>query len=195
MKKIIVPILFLFISTISFAQPKFNLGLKAGFNNSKITCNVNAYTSESISKAHFGAFGRVGWGKLFVQPEIYFSSKGGNVDYDSGVLDAVRSIDYSTVDVPVLLGFELFKISIVDVHVIGGPLFSFVTNSSIEGDAEFSEEYFNNHYMGFQYGLGVDVWFLTFDARMEHGSKNMFEHPDIEGNNRTFMLTVGFKIL
>ena len=195
MRKVIVPILFLLISAISFAQPKFDLGLKAGFNNSKISFNIDDYNSESISKAHFGAFGRVGWGKLFVQPEIYFSSKGGNVNLNSGLLSAVQSINYSTVDVPVLLGFELFKISIVDVHVIGGPLFSFITKSSVEGDDYFSEEYFENHYMGFQYGLGVDVWFLTFDARMEHGSKNLFSHPEVEGNNRTFMLTVGFKIL
>lgn len=195
MRKIIIPILFLLISAISFAQPKLDLGLKAGFNYSKISFNINDYTSESISKAHFGAFGRVGWGKLFVQPEIYFSSKGADVNLNSGLLSAVQSINYSTVDVPVLLGFELFKISIVDVHVIGGPLFSFLTKSSIEGDEDFSEEYFENHYMGFQYGLGVDVWFLTFDARMEHGSKNLFSHPEVEGSNQTFMLTVGFKIL
>ena len=109
MRKIIALILFLLISSISFAQPKFDLGLKAGFNNSKISFNIDDYNSESISKAHFGAFGRVGWGKLFVQPEIYFSSKGGNVNLNSGLLSAVQSINYSTVDVPVLLGFELFK--------------------------------------------------------------------------------------
>ena len=195
MKKLIVPILFLLISVVSFAQPKFDLGLKAGFNSSKISFNVNDYTSESISKAHFGAFGRVGWGKFFVQPEVYYSSKGGDVNFDSGVLDAVKSIDYSTVDVPVLLGFDLFKVSVVNLHIIGGPLFSFVTKSSINGDTDFSKEYIENHYMGFQYGLGVDVWFLTFDARMEHGSKKLFSNPEFEGSNRTFMLTVGFKIL
>lgn len=195
MKKTIIPILFLLISGVLAAQPKFDLGLKAGANFSKISFNIDDYTSESITKAHFGAFGRVGWGKIFVQPEVYYSSKGGNVNLDSGVLSAVKSIDYSSVDVPVLLGFQLFKVSIVDVHILGGPLFSFVTKSSVNDDPELSKEYIENHYTGFQYGLGVDVWFLTFDARMEHGGKNLFSHPDFEGNNKTFMLTVGFKIL
>jgi hypothetical protein len=195
MKKTFIPILFILFSGVLYAQPKFDLGLKAGINNSKISFDIDDYNSESITKAHFGAFGRLGWGKIFVQPEIYYSSKGGNFDVNSGALDAVKSIDYSSVDVPVLLGFDLFKVSIVDVHILGGPLFSFVTSSSVSGDTDFSTKYIEDHYMGFQYGLGIDVWFLTFDARMEHGGKNLFSVPDVEGNNRTFMLTVGLKIL
>ncbi len=195
MKKAIIPIIFLFISGVLLAQPKFDLGLKAGVNFSKLSFNIDDYKSDAITKAHFGAFGRVGWNKIFVQPEVYYSSKGGNVDLNSGALSAVKSIDYSSVDVPVLLGFQLFKLSIVDVHILGGPLFSFVTKSSVNDNPELSKEYFENHYVGFQYGLGVDVWFLTVDARMEHGSKKLFSHPDFEGSNQTFMVTVGFKIL
>ena len=195
MKKTFIPILLILLSGVLFAQPKFDLGLKAGINNSKISFDIDDYNSESITKAHFGAFGRVGWGKFFVQPEVYFSSKGSNFDINSGVLNTVKSIDYSSVDVPVLLGFDLFKLSVVDIHIIGGPLFSFLTKSSVNGSSEISTQHIEDHYMGFQYGLGVDVWFLTFDARMEHGSKNLFSVPNVEGNNRTFMLTVGFKIL
>jgi hypothetical protein len=195
MKKLLFPILFVLFSGILIAQPKFDIGLKAGINSSKISLNIDDYNPESITKTHIGAFGRVGWGKFFVQPEVYYSSKGGNLDVNSGILNAVKSIDYSSVDVPILLGFDLFKVSVVDVHIIGGPLFSFVTSSNVIGNSEFSKKYIEDHYVGFQYGLGVDVWFLTFDARMEHGSKDLFSHPTVKGSNRTFMLTVGFKIM
>ena len=195
MKKTLISILFILITAVLFAQPKFDLGLKTGVNFSKLSFDVNDYTSESITKAHIGAFGRVGWGKIFIQPEVYYSTKGGDINLNSGIFNALKSIDYNTVDVPLLLGFELFKVSIVDVHILGGPLFSFVTESNSVGNPEFTEEYIENHYMGFQYGLGVDVWFLTIDARMEHGSKKLFSLPQNEGSNQTFMLTVGFKIL
>ena len=79
MKKIIIPLLLLILINTSYAQPIFDLGLKAGINNSKISFNVNDYSSESVVKAHFGAFGRVGWGRIFVQPEAYFSAKGGDL--------------------------------------------------------------------------------------------------------------------
>ena len=193
MKKIVIPILFLLISSVLYAQPNFDIGLKAGINVSKISFNVNDYTSESITKAHFGAFGRVGWGRIFVQPEVYFSAKGG--DLSSNVFSTATAFDYSTVDVPMLLGFKIIKGGMVDLHVLAGPLFSFITSNSIDGSDEFTEEYFGDNYVGIQYGLGVDVWFLTFDARMEHGNNKLYSHPDLEGKNSTFMLTVGFKIL
>lgn len=192
MKKIIVPFLFLLISAISFAQPKFDLGLKGGINTSKISLNVDDYNSESILRYHFGAFGRIGWNKIFIQPEMYFSKKGG--DINSNVLNTVAGFDFSTFDAPLLFGFNIFKTGPVDFHIVAGPVFSFITKSDISGD--LSEEYFKNHYMGLQYGIGIDVLFLTFDARMEHGGK-MYSNPnpDVEGKNTTFMLSVGFKIL
>ena len=190
MRKIIVPVLFLLISAFSFAQPKLDIGLKAGINTSKIYLNIDDYNSESILRYHFGAFGRIGWNKIFVQPEMYFSKKGG--DIDANTINTVASFDFNTFDAPVLLGFNIIKGGSVDLHIVAGPVFSFITKSDISGD--LSEEYFKDHYIGLQYGLGIDVLFLTLDARMEHGGK-MYSNPNIEGKNNTFMLSVGFKIL
>ncbi len=193
MKRVLFIITFLFFSAVLFAQPAFDLGLKAGVNNSKIDFNVNDYSSESITKAHFGAFARIGWGRIFVQPEAYFSAKGG--DLSSSIVQNVLSFDYSTFDVPMLLGFKIIKGGGIGLHAVAGPVFSFITSSSVSGSTDYNKGYFEDNYMGVQYGLGVDVWFLTFDARMEHGSRSMYSHPDYEGSNKTFMLSVGLKIL
>ncbi|MCF6356819.1 MAG: PorT family protein [Draconibacterium sp.] len=192
MKKIIVPILFLLLSVISFAQPKFDLGIKGGINTSKISLNVDDYNSESILKYHIGAFGRIGWNRIFVQPEMYFSKKGGGIELNSNVLATAASFDFNTFDAPLLLGFNVIKGSTVSFHIVAGPVFSFITKSGVSGN--LSEEYFEDHYIGVQYGLGIDVLFLTFDARMEHGG-TVYSKPEIEGKNNTFMLSVGFKFL
>lgn len=192
MKKIIIPLLFLILSGFVNAQPIFNLGLKAGVNSSKISFNIEDYTSESIVKAHFGAFARLGVGRIYVQPEAYFSAKGGELDQN--VLNTVTAFNYKTLDVPVLLGFKLLKGKTVDLHVVAGPVFSYLTSSSIDENEDFSKEYFADNYMGFQYGVGIDVLFLTLDARMEHGNNKLYSDAGINGKNQTFMLTVGLKI-
>jgi hypothetical protein len=49
--------------------------------------------------------------------------------------------------------------------------------------------------VGFQYGIGADVLFLTVDARVEHGG-NVYTEPEVlTGKATSFMVTVGFKIL
>ncbi len=190
MKKILISFLFLIISTFVFAQPKLDLGLKGGINTSKIFLNIDDYNSESIVRYHIGAFGRIGWNKIFIQPEMYFSKKGGDIDVN--LLNTSASFDYSTFDTPVLLGYNIIKGGTIDLHIVAGPVFSFVTKSDIIGD--LGNEFFKNNYVGLQYGLGIDVLFLTFDARMEHGS-TMYSDINIEGKNSMFMLSVGFKIL
>lgn len=193
MKKILTTSMFLIFAVAVFAQPTFDLGLKAGINNSKMSLDIDDYSSESITKAHFGAFGRVGWGRMFVQPEAYFSAKGGDVS--SNVIETATSFDYSTFDMPILLGVKIIKGGMVDLHAVAGPVFSFLTSKEVDGDDLLSKEYYEDRYVGIQYGLGLDVWFLTFDARMEHGSNNLYSAPTFDGKNSTFMLSVGFKIL
>ena len=193
MKKIVVPILLLLIAGATFAQPTFDLGLKAGINTSKISLNIDDYNSESIVKYHVGAFGRIGWSKIFIQPEMYFSKKGGDISSSSTFIGTAASFDYNTFDAPLLLGFKIIKDGPVKLHIVAGPVFSFITKSGVSGD-DLSEEYFENHYVALQYGLSIDVLFLTFDARMEQGGK-MYSTPNVDVKNNTFMLSIGFKIL
>lgn len=199
MKKTLFPIVFMLLTGALFAQPTFDLGIKAGINSSKMSFDLDDYSSESVLKAHFGAFSRLGWGRVFVQPEAYFSKKGGDVslggDLSTNVIQTATSFDYSTFDVPLLFGIKIIKGGMVDLHAVAGPVFSFLTSKGIEGDNLLTKEYYEDRYIGLQYGLGLDVWFLTFDARMEHGSNNLYQHPDFNAKNQTFMFSVGFKIL
>ena len=193
MKKVLIPILLLILSVSINAQPIFDLGLKAGVNSSKIDFNLSNYTSESIAEYHFGAFGRVGLGRIFIQPEAYFSAKGGGLN--SNMYETITMFNYNAVDMPLLLGFRIIKGGFIDLHLVAGPVFSLITSNKVEGSDFLTDEFYEDNYVGFQYGLGIDVWFLTLDARMEHGTSNLYSYPDFNGKNSTFMLSVGLKIL
>lgn len=196
MKRLLFASIFILFTTIGFAQPIIDLGLKAGVHYSNLNLDGDFdLNSDAITKMHWGAFGRVGFNRFYVQPEVYFSKKGGDLSYD--LLDLSGGFDYKNVDVPVLLGYKLVKSSMVDFRIMAGPVFSFVTDANYpdELDPYLEDQFFNNHLFGVQYGLGVDVLFLTLDARMEHVSK-IYDDPNlINGNSTSFMLTLGFKIL
>jgi len=107
----------------------------------------------------------------------------------------VTSFDYTTVDVPVLLGAKIIKGKVFGLHVVGGPVFSGLTKKSVSNNDVFEKDFYEKHYFGLQYGVGVDILFLTFDARMEHGLNQFYNQQSSDLKSNTFMLSVGFKFL
>lgn len=192
MNKILFGILFCFPLYL-VAQPKFDLGIKGGLNFSKISLNADDYSAESVTKSHLGIFTRVGWNRVFIQPELYYSGKGGDVS--SNVAGTLTSFDFSTFDVPVLLGYQLIKAKVVDIHLLAGPVFSNIRKNDVTGGGIFEESFYTNRYMSIQYGLGIDVLFLSFSARLENGLGSIYEQNSENVKNNAFMLSVGFKIL
>ena len=76
---------------------------------------------------------------------------------------------------PLLFGYKLINGSSFDLRLMAGPVFSFVTDADYptELDPYLNEDFFNEHVWGLQYGVGVDVLFMTLDARFEHGNKSL----------------------
>ncbi len=180
------------IAVSLFGQVKFDLGIAGGVNFSKVSLDLDDYNTESVTKTHFGAFGRIGWNRIFIQPEVYYSGKGGNFSNVTGIM---TEMDYKTVDIPVLLGLSVIKGKVIDLHLVGGPVFSNIVSKNIKGGNLVNEEFYRNNYFGIQYGVGIDVLFLTFDARMENGLGEFYTDPTKACKNNTFMLSVGFKLL
>src|SRR5690554_6887148 len=119
MKKLFILLVAVMFSGSLMAQPILNLGIKAGLNSSKVSLNTSDFSSESVVKAHFGAFGRVGWSNVYLQPEVYYSSKGGKVlERGASAAERATSFDYSTVDIPVLLGVKILKGSAANLRVM-----------------------------------------------------------------------------
>ncbi len=197
MKKFIISMIFLLPLVIT-AQPFLTAGIKGGINSSKVTFRKSEFTSESILKTHVGAFARVGYGNVYLQPELYFSAKGGEVlEKGPNISERITRFDLNNVDVPLLLGINIVNGERSNLHIIAGPVFSFLASKNIEDHDDFSKEYLKDHYYGYQYGVGIDFWNFFLDARMEHGANNLYSYPteNLSGKNQTFMITFGFKIL
>jgi len=197
MRRFIVFSLFFLLITALQAQPFFNLGLKGGVHLSEMNIDTGDewfdLNSESIIQTHWGAFARVGVNRVYLQPEVYFSKKGG--DLSSGLIEITSGFDYNNVDVPLLLGYKIINGSAIDLRVMAGPVLSFVTDASYPNELEayLNEDFFNDHIWGLQYGIGVDILFLTLDARFEH-ARDVYDQPGVvSGKNTTFMLSLGFK--
>lgn len=193
MKRLLTIVVALGLTIAAAAQPELNLGLKGGVNFSKLSFDEKDYSAETVTRSHFGAFVRVGWERVFIQPELYFSGKGGDVTSD--VANTFSSFNYTTFDVPVLLGYRIVKGKAFDVHLIGGPVLSNVTRDEVKDGDVFNESFYKKHYMSIQYGVGVDVLFMTIDARMENGLSEIYSMDGGSFKNNAFMLSVGFKIL
>ena len=194
MKKLFVSLCIVFLTSQLMAQPTFNLGVKGGVNFSKMSFDKKDYNSDAVVKSHIGAFARFGLGNVFIQPEAYYSGKGGDVTSD--VNNTISSFDYSTIDVPVLLGFYLLNGEKFDLYALAGPVFSGITTKSIDKGDAFDKEFYKSHYFNVQYGLGIDFLFLTLGARFENGLNNVYKQQNggFDFKNQNFMVYVGLKI-
>lgn len=173
------------------AQGVFDAGLKAGINTSKISTSKDNYTPEAINNYLFGAFARINMGRIYIQPEAYFNSKGGEY-IDKLNVSTVNSFNLKTIDVPALLGFKIINQKAFNLRVMAGPVFSFVTDKSAKG--QFTEDNLENKFSGWQYGAGIDFLFLNLDVRKETYSDNIYASPDFNTKNGIFLLSLGIKL-
>ncbi len=193
MKKLFFASLLLLFVSVSHAQGDFfDLGLKAGLNTSKISVKASDYNDETVNKTNFGAFARLNLGRIYLQPEAYYSNKGGIIK-KVGV-STVNEFNLKAIDIPVLVGVKLIKSDAFNVRVMGGPMFSYLADKEVSGST-FSKENIKDSFMGWQYGAGVDFLMFTFDVRVESGSNMITDLPDFsDSKNKTFLLSLGIKL-
>lgn len=193
MKKIVVVSLLLVVAQLSFGISPVNLGLKAGYSSSKITTSLDQFNDGSVNNFLVGAFVRINMGKIYLQPEGYFATKGGILkDVD---LMSEESLDLKTIDVPVLLGYKLIKLPAFNLRINAGPVFSFITDKDgSTTDTQFNLDKVKDNYVGIQYGAGVDFLFLSLDARMENSFGDIYSDAGKE-KSKLFMVTLGIKFL
>lgn len=191
MKKLTILLAIVLIALTGKSQGFFDAGLKAGINSSKISVNVDDYTPQTINNYLFGAFARINLGRIYIQPEAYYNSKGG--EYINKVnLSTINSFDLKTIDVPALLGVKIINQKAFNLRVMAGPVFSFVTDKS--ASSQLTETAIKDNFFGWQYGAGVDFLFLTLDARMESYSNNLYETPNFDSKNGNFVISLGVKL-
>ncbi|MCU0421761.1 MAG: PorT family protein [Bacteroidia bacterium] len=148
------------ISSSAFAQT-IRFGVKAGVNQSKFTDSPYPINADYRLGYVVGSYLRIGALGLFLQPEILLSQR--NADFSNATTSIKNNLTF--VDVPVLVGYKL-----AFFRVNGGPNFQYLLNSTQKGstkDPNLSKDSFKDAIIGYQLGVGADVWKLSFDIRFD----------------------------
>ena len=195
MKKIILSALFICFSVTAFSQvlPSFQFGLKAGTNLSKLS-KENTLSSDNRAGYYAGLWARIGAAGIHLQPELYLSGKNTTLKDGNG---AENKVNFTSLDVPVLVGTK-FGAAGIGLRLNTGPVVSFILDDEQSfGDAAGSafKGNFKGQNIAWQFGAGLDLKKLSFDARYELGlSKiNKSGYPGTKLN--LFTVGLGYRIL
>ena len=191
MKKIFFALAFLvaFQATAQFNRKLIFIGVRGGANFSRLetqdlsikrpgASTLDFFKTNSTNKTGYvvGAYARIGR-KLFIQPEVLLSSKGGTFEIfkDGSTTPVNVDVKFSQIDIPVLIGLKLGPL-----RFNAGPMASLnIAQGSQLGDAlkVYTSQNVNKTIeqatFGFQAGVGLDIRSFNIDLRYESGLSNI----------------------
>jgi hypothetical protein len=180
MKKIIALSFWLFTGQLLVAQI-FSVGVKAGyeaasgynqFKDMNLATNVVSQLKSGFANGYqLGGWLRVGAKSIYLQPELLFNFKNSTqtVYIDNTPLQS--SFKSRTVEVPLLLGYKIIDLKVLNLHVTTGPRFifnsgSFLTQSSDWGTFSSSlTQQVKSGNWGWEVGAGIDILALSIDLQ------------------------------
>lgn len=201
MKKSLLLLLLMLTTGLAAKAQFFTAGIKAGVSSSSIDVknvenNLTQFKeADNITGYHAGAFLRFRAGNVYVQPEGLLTYTGGKVEVsdDPNSSDVhIEKFNFSRLDVPILLGYSLFKI----VRINAGPVASVLLNGKFEG--EKIDQYMNDAEWGWQAGVGLDIGNLTADLRyqtLQSSFNNSVQNSNFDIQNGQIMLSLGLKLI
>ena len=131
MKKLALTfIIALFAAQFSYGQ--FALGLKLGYNASKLSTNADSIKKSLNSGFHIGAWAHIGK-RLYFAPEVLYCMSGGIFTYDGSVSNPnywKEKITVGSLDVPLLVGLKIIHSGFITWRVELGDRKSTRLNSS-----------------------------------------------------------------
>lgn len=169
MKRIILTAFLL--SLISVTAHAQYVGIKGGLNLSNL--NIDEVNDENMRAGyHFGAYFNLPISDGFaIQPEVLYSTKGAEAEYDIVGIDGTAKLKLDYIDIPILAVFRFGDA--LELHA--GPYFGFLANSKYEIDGDFDDasDLDSDNFKGLDYGLAaglaVNLSALQIGARYNYG--------------------------
>jgi|DewCreStandDraft_4_1066084.scaffolds.fasta_scaffold43664_2 hypothetical protein len=210
MKKIIITLALVAVLSNVKSQLPFNLGVKVGFNSTKMITelkNVNDISEEAKLGYLAGAFVRINLPKIYLQPEIYYTKKAG--DYQTATIPQFQNQTFTqktilnSIDVPLLIGVKLLDLKVSNIRLMTGPVASFVTSKDVNyevnginiGSLPSTDlGKYNNINWAIQAGAGIDVMNFTLDVRYEWGINNISDVADMNVKSKLLNVSIGMKL-
>jgi hypothetical protein len=203
MKKLILLLTIILVSAgYSFGQ--FALGVRIGYNASKITTNIDSIKSDFNSGFHVGVWSHFGK-RLYFAPEVLYTLSGGVFTSEGNVAASQwkEKVTVGSLDVPLLLGFKIIHSKVITWRIEAGPEASFVINSkvkdmsSVTGNAPITTSNINTANWYVIGGTGINVLFLAFDIRYQYGLNDMIkdvQNQTYDSKSSLLVVSLGFKI-
>jgi hypothetical protein len=171
------------------------LGLKTGVNLASLKGDVDSESNRLGYQA--GAWARIGGG-LYLQPEVYIGSKGGkfgSFNQNGTAYNGDASVNFTTLDIPVLLG-EKFGFDKLNFRLMSGPIISFVLNQDAKENYTVATNFkdYKNQTIGLQSGAGLDFGNLSFDLRYEKGLTNISNSGQYDQKQNLWHLSLGYRL-
>ena len=201
MKKfLILAAIVLFAADYSYSQ--FALGIKIGYNASKLSTNLDSIKSDFNSGFHVGIFSRFGK-RLYVAPELQYTMSG-SVFSSEGNLSLnnwKQKVKIGSLDIPVLVGLKIIHSDVLTWRIELGPQASFVVNKKISEETsvtgpikEADIKNMNWYLLG---GTGIDILFLKLDVRYQYGLNDLIQDvgtSSFNSKNQMWVISLGWKI-
>jgi len=164
-------------------SPRF--GIKGGVNFSNLYTKDGSH-AKMLTGFNFGILSKMPITQhVAVQPELYFTTKGAEVTYNSPFVDGTARFNLNYLEVPLLLVLNLTDN--VNIHV--GPYGAFMISGLVKNVSNinlFNFEQnivtadYNRFDAGITIGAGIDIGIISLGARYNYGLTNV-------GRERTFL--------
>jgi hypothetical protein len=191
MKKLLFALLF-FGSILTASAQFLNWGVKGGLNynaNGDLLVVANDIISEPLSSNqelgyHFGLLAEIKLPLfLYIRPELLYTHTESSYSVDD---ESEAMLKMDRIDIPVLLGFRVFKIG----RFFFGPSFQYIMNTDLSAEnvdniKNISYDDFN---MAAQVGIGLNFGRFGADIRWEAGllgTEALYEVNDLEFDDAT----------
>jgi len=209
MKKILL-IISIAIFSIVYGYSQISFGPVAGICMSKAKVDevfvvngqeVSINNEESTFGFKIGAFARFQISSLYLQPSLMFTHSGGKISIENSDFgEDIRTLRYNKLDLPILIGRDVFKF----LRVEAGPVFSLLLSDDardVDVAAQVNNNY-NNSVLGYQVGAGFDLGDKIYvDLKYEGNLSSLGETVTISGSefdtdirNPMWVFTVGYNL-
>jgi hypothetical protein len=194
MKKTLLFLLILFATKASYSQVSF--GIKTGMNIAT-TKNLIAFPKNRLGWYAGGRATILMHKKLFLQPELLFSSKGHKSYNEIGNSRLVTRFNY--INVPILLGYRIDR----KTSLVLGPEIGYLASAQVKYSSQFmdvSKNYPSKFDAGLNIGLNYElIKNLSIEVRYDYGLRTLYSvdavgnrYSESKGANRVFQIGINY---
>lgn len=166
-------------------------GIKGGANFSTLYAN-DVDNTKMRTGFNVGLFAKLPLTSyIAVQPEIYYTTKGGDVTYNNTFVDGTAGFHLNYIEIPLMLVGNITQ----NFNVHAGPYAAFLISGKVKNESnvnlfDFEENLNTDDYNTFETGLaigaGIDLKAVSLGVRYNHGLTSVGKERTFLGTSYTF---------